>query len=204
MRRKLLLLPVGAPFIVAVAFAVMWFRARTAGDKWFIQHVTPGKSLGVTHIQVTATKLAIENDWRPEFPGTAADQVAWEVEEAGWQVQHSRASEDEEIFLPVLRGGGGAGFAWYRHDTMFADRNGKVVGAETYRGLLIPLWAILAAGIAPGMFVGCRWSIRRWIGRRRQRSGRCRRCGYDLRGSAARCPECGLAMAFTTPPTAAA
>jgi hypothetical protein len=202
MRRKLLLIMVVASFAFAFVIAVLWIRALTAGDKWFVQHVVPGKSLGVSHIEFTSKELAINNSWRPEFPGTTADQLAWEVDEAGWEVQHSRTSDD--IFYPGLRGLGRAGFAWHRQATLFADRAGKVVGAETFTGLLIPLWALLMSSLVPLMFVVCAFLIRRSIGRRRQRSGRCEGCGYDLRGSTVRCPECGRAMTSLVPPTTAA
>jgi hypothetical protein len=55
------------------------------------------------------------------------------------------------------------------------------------RELRVPFWVLaLAAGVAPGVHV-----------RRRLRapstSGTCPRCGYDLRATKERCPECGTA-----------
>jgi hypothetical protein len=48
-----------------------------------------------------------------------------------------------------------------------------------------PLWLILAVLLIPGLIVGLRIQRRR----RRLTAGRCKRCGYDLRGSPERCPE---------------
>ena len=56
-------------------------------------------------------------------------------------------------------------------------------------GIMVrPVWGVAATALLP---LG-RLAIRvrpyhRWI------TGRCRRCGYDLRASAGRCPECGAA-----------
>ena len=51
--------------------------------------------------------------------------------------------------------------------------------------LVVPYWflAVLFA-ILPLV-----WVIRRWRGR--YPKGHCQKCGYDLRGSEGRCPECG-------------
>jgi hypothetical protein len=50
-----------------------------------------------------------------------------------------------------------------------------------------PLWpACVVFSIAPLI-----WSTRHFRKRRRRRSGLCVSCGYDLRASPKRCPECG-------------
>lgn len=53
--------------------------------------------------------------------------------------------------------------------------------------LTIPLWLLAAMGlIAPA-----HWIHLRRRDRRRRRDSRCVDCGYDLRASPQRCPECG-------------
>lgn len=78
-----------------------------------------------------------------------------------------------------------AGFA-YREQTMGGPRY-----APTYiyqgvrsRGIAVPDWALaLVTAVLP-----IAWIFRR---RRRVSAGHCGTCGYDLRASADRCPECG-------------
>ena len=51
----------------------------------------------------------------------------------------------------------------------------------------IPLWApAVVSGILP-----VSWVAARRRGRSRWRLGQCQKCGYDLRASPERCPECG-------------
>jgi hypothetical protein len=63
--------------------------------------------------------------------------------------------------------------------------------SEDTRAVVLPCWLlVLATALLPGI------EAARWVGRLRRRRrdrlrGRCARCGYDLRATPDRCPECG-------------
>jgi hypothetical protein len=59
----------------------------------------------------------------------------------------------------------------------------------TIRYVQVPQWALIAPPVAitMGLVVLLR--------RRRRSPGHCRTCGYDLRGTPDRCPECGTPAA---------
>lgn len=64
----------------------------------------------------------------------------------------------------------------------------------TYRRVTIPCWA-LAAAATPAPLI--------WLARRRRawlanRHGLCPACGYDLRASQGRCPECGTPISIAS------
>ena len=59
-----------------------------------------------------------------------------------------------------------------------------------FRAFVVPPWMVAAAsGILPALWLHRR--VAPWRERRRATAGLCRACGYDLRASPDRCPECG-------------
>ena len=70
--------------------------------------------------------------------------------------------------------------------TSIAVNSGKVINR---RHTTIPFWPIAWFFAMPPAIAWQRYRLRR----RRQRGGLCLGCGYDLRASPGRCPECGAA-----------
>jgi hypothetical protein len=54
--------------------------------------------------------------------------------------------------------------------------------------ITVPYWSIVIA-LAPLPIV---WMRHRWHAARAKQEGKCSKCGYDLRASPERCPECGV------------
>jgi hypothetical protein len=109
----------------------------------------------------------------------------------GWRFHASRCDWEPYITLSVVTADlprsppepAKAGFIHVRDSKGTSKQNAWRIG--------LPIWSV-ALGFAswPGIST-FRW----WRQRNRQRSkgaGFCRRCGYDLRATPSRCPECGL------------
>jgi hypothetical protein len=82
------------------------------------------------------------------------------------------------------------GFTGWHTQTIGYGYEGAGGGVQQHR-LFVPHWAVAAVLLVLPARRGLGWL--RWS--RRARWGLCRACGYDLRASPDRCPECGTAMA---------
>jgi hypothetical protein len=90
-------------------------------------------------------------------------------------------------FAPHHAQEGSVGFGKSRYRGRFAVGPQPTRHAAEARAYFVPYWALLlVAAVAPGVFA---WGHYRAHGRSRR--GLCAACGYDLRATPGRCPECG-------------
>jgi len=75
--------------------------------------------------------------------------------------------------------------SWDYRDKPFGDAT-----AMRYWNVYTPCWLLLLLSV-PILFL---WLCQRRRTRRRRMQGKCVGCGYDLRATRERCPECGLAI----------
>jgi hypothetical protein len=97
----------------------------------------------------------------------------------GWKLDHYAPTNPDQV-LPSYSGGSGRFGFWSLKDYW-------VVGS---RALVIPFWAptILSLVLSvPALLLARRSAVKAY----RRKHGLCVSCGYDIRESKERCPECG-------------
>lgn len=174
MRGRLLNLLTFLSLLLCMAVVVLWVRSHFIGE-W----------LGKRYLTRTANRIAA-TDWRM-WTGRGSVELSirrfhwgeladWPSDPRGeWRLVRDKPPADVAAAgpLPSPLNQIGFGVRWETtHEGMFD------------RAVAMPLWLVsVLLGACPII-----WLYRRLRG---HREGHCQRCGYDLRGSPGRCPECG-------------
>ena len=201
---------------LCVAAAVLWVRSRWACDLVRREAVrvaddrvvesevaldSCGRGVGLT-VSWAAVERAEWVKWFP-WPGEPGAPSRRPV---GWE---RIGSEDEvarwlaPVTNPLRRAGAlPLGFAFGREEVIARlDEESWNVYAPQFRftcwTLLVPYWAlVVSTALLPLARTAA--ALRRAQRRRRSRRNLCLCCGYDLRATPGRCPECGTAPAGAT------
>ena len=172
MRRKLFTLCSAVSLLLCLAICVLW------GDSYSFQRVAVWN--GVTDFDFLSNHgriRVVRRDWFIQVNGRAVRQV---YNRDGQFSGETRRYDGEDAV------GDGAGWP-----LGFGSGRGPFGdGIERRRQVTVPHWSLaVALAVAPAIAVYCR------VRRGRRTPGLCSACGYDLRATPRRCPECGVAAA---------
>jgi hypothetical protein len=149
--------------LLCIAAGVLWVRSYLRTDT-----VCVVRRPHLLYCETSRGALAVA--WHTGVPLTS-EPVIQAAAEHGWAWE---VTPGRDAYRGIRRT---LGFAWFYAAT----------GGTAERVVHVPLAALIAAAAClPAARAASRW-------RRRRRSGVCARCGYDLRATPERCPECGTA-----------
>jgi hypothetical protein len=185
-RRMLLDAATVLSLVLFVATAALWVRSHRQGDRWarlqYVPRVGNYWQQVFSHwgVVVWAAEEPQRRIYEEGGPGLGWHHLAWEAAPGNPVIPKLlwRPTRLEQW-----------GFAYHRERQIELEALGDwpIVPHDVFAA---PYWFIvLLFGVAPAL-AAIRWS-RGYKSRKRSRQGRCLACGYDLRATLGRCPECG-------------
>jgi hypothetical protein len=159
--------------------------------------LTKSKTEGYTSYLVACLPVGlrlesqVEDGERPQRPYSESDT---EINDK-WQITYRTGTGYMTDFPSALLNKRCLGFHFVadRYTDIGQTAWGSFNVKRTYRSITFPYWFVIATP-ASLLMLQLR---RKLVLRLRRRRGRCERCGYDLRASVEKCPECGASI---TPP----
>ena len=173
MRRRIFIISVTLSAILLALALGMWIRTFVASDDARL-----GRWVAPNHLYLLHAR------WGGEFV-----HVEWSHTRFPMPHPWPNTFEWEYTSYPPGRQGLGS-WVWWDH---YLDQPSGGGAIEVWRVQVRP-WLLAIPFIILPMI----WAIRFVAHRRRWREGLCQRCGYDLRASPARCPECGAVPVSST------
>ena len=187
----------GLSLLLFAAAVVLWVRSYFAHDVAFMRRVRVGETTyrEAHHSLYSKRGRLVWNiattDYGTLPPGVAAQIPAERRKQGIKSSGYRRAGMNDPGANPVA-----ASAPWwtqrgFRYRRFVPPPQPGSPLSYTYTDIGVPHWALVAAASVLPAAV----ARRRWRERRRRRAGVCAKCGYDLRATPERCPECGAAAA---------
>jgi hypothetical protein len=128
-------------------------------------------------------------------PSVAEQELVRQMDDWEAKLKRHEVSPPSLWSTSLISGSDGSGDKWI----LFSwQRRWEIRQAGPYRGIIhrrTGVWIGLGSAILLGLLPWTTtWAVQAWQqyrSRRRGLAGLCRACGYDLRASEQRCPECG-------------
>jgi hypothetical protein len=180
MRSKVFVLTYAISLVLCVLTAALWVRSYSNGD--LIRYIGAESEAGSTSCFLSSTTGRIQLSCYVELGRDDTFQVAATGSRLpdGFSLRHWDSSA-QPFTLPNDRFMNRIGF----------DARARELPLGSDYSVVIPYYALTLTTLAVGVFAYIRY--RRLV--RSRAVGRCAACGYDLRATPARCPECGKVTA---------
>jgi hypothetical protein len=172
-----------ACLLACVVALVLWVRSRYGGE-WVLRETDNYRWATSAMAYSSDGLIYIELSWRRTDARPAS---AFRVVQTPPEWRHGRDSDRPDLRIPMGVRYDSWGFAF----DAWRARNPRMSSLRWSRyRILFPHWAAaIVLGVPPlALILPLRAFVRK---RRRVRRGQCLSCGYDLRATPGRCPECG-------------
>jgi hypothetical protein len=181
--RRLFTLCSAVSLVLFLSVSVLWLRGPSAAVS-FISEQRDRWDVGISDSGVYVRSLS---SWE-RGPVAASDIALMMFTGSRNSVLGVEMRRGSAAFAVRRAGEPPNHYFWDEFQTIFDPGRPRV--SVRFLGIGYPTLAIATSAL-PALFLG-RIARRQWR-QRRNRPGRCRSCGYDLRATPARCPECGTA-----------
>jgi hypothetical protein len=182
-RRWAFNLATAASLVVCLVFVGFWVRSKATDDIWeLLLRWRDGDVGNIRHYQCVSGEGQIHFTYQSNILSRVRDPLEWgpDGKVVAWRmwITPPRSTRQGVRFVTFH------GFVARR---LSAPANART--SVRFKGyhVAIPHWfAVLVSGVLPTV-----WLIAHLRRARRAAAGHCPTCGYDLRASPDRCPECG-------------